>query len=91
MNMYKVTARAKESNCPFVKVGDCMVINGTMIDLKESTSVCTVALAAIQYSLFMMGKAEDPRDFGRSEVYELQCPDPADRVIFEISREALAL
>jgi uncharacterized repeat protein (TIGR04076 family) len=68
-----------------------MVINGTMIDLKESTSVCTVALAAIQYSLFMMGKAEDPRDFGRSEVYELQCPDPADRVIFEISREALAL
>ncbi len=87
MGKYKVTAKAKDSKCPHVKEGDRMVILGTMVDLQETDSLCTVALGAIQYSLFMMGKAKDPRDFGRQEVYTLQCPDPETRVIFEISRE----
>jgi len=86
---YRVIATAKDSRCPFVKVGDRIVISGTMVDLEETTSLCSVALSAIQYSLFMMGKANDPRDFGRSDLYELQCPDPQDRVIFEIRRESL--
>jgi uncharacterized repeat protein (TIGR04076 family) len=86
---YKVIAEAKDSRCPFVKVGDRMVVEGTMIDLDQTTSLCTVALSAIQYSLFMMGKAHDPVDYGRSEVYELQCPDPAERVIFQVSRELI--
>jgi len=51
--------------------------------------VCAVALGAIQYSLFMMGKANDPKDFGRDEVYTLQCPDPETRVIFEVLRTVL--
>jgi len=89
MTQYKVIARAKDSRCPYVKVGDKMVIEGTMVNLKETTSLCTVALGAIQYSLFMMGKANDPKDFGREDVYTLQCPDPETRVIFEISRKAL--
>ena len=87
MAKYKVTAKAKDSKCPHVKEGDRMVIVGTMVDLKETDSVCAVALGAIQYSLFMMGKAKDPKDFGRQDVYTLQCPDPETRVIFEISRE----
>jgi uncharacterized repeat protein (TIGR04076 family) len=89
MPEYRVIAKAKESKCPFVHVGDCIVIEGTMVNLEETTSLCSVALSAIQYSLFMMGKARDPHDYGRSDVYELQCPDPHDRVIFEIRREAL--
>jgi uncharacterized repeat protein (TIGR04076 family) len=60
-----------------------------MVNLKETDSLCAVALGAIQYSLFMMGKAKDPRDFGREDVYTLQCPDPETRVIFEISRELM--
>lgn len=67
-----------------------MVVEGTLLNLAESSSVCVVALSAIQYSLFMMGKAGDPREFGRDEVYRLQCPDPGERVIFEIHREPLA-
>ncbi len=90
MPKYKVTVRAKDSKCPNVKVGDRIVLEGTMVNLRETTSLCTVALGAIQYSLFMMGKAKDPRDFGREEVYTLQCPDPETRVIFEISREKMA-
>ena len=86
---YKVTALAKDSQCPLVKQGDRMVIEGTMVNLKETDSICTVALGAIQYSLYMMGKAEDPADFGGSDVYTLQCPDPETRVIFEISRQAM--
>jgi uncharacterized repeat protein (TIGR04076 family) len=86
---YRVVAEVKDSRCPLVNVGDRMVVEGTMLNLAETTSVCTVALSAIQYSLFMMGKADDPRDFGRQDVYELQCPDPADRVVFEIRREPL--
>jgi len=86
MPKYKVIARAKDSRCPHVKEGDKIVIEGTMVNLKETESLCTVALGAIQYSLFMMGKAKDPKDFGRQEVYSLQCPDPDTRVIFEISR-----
>jgi len=86
---YRVIAEVKDSRCPFVNVGDRMVVEGTMLNLAETTSVCTVALSAIQYSLFMMGKVDDPRDFGREDVYELQCPDPADRVVFEIRREPL--
>jgi uncharacterized repeat protein (TIGR04076 family) len=38
----------------------------------------------------MMGKAEDPKDFGRDDVYQLQCPDPETRVIFEITRKRVA-
>jgi uncharacterized repeat protein (TIGR04076 family) len=86
---YRVIAEAKDSRCPFVKVGDKMVVEGTMVDLDRTTSICTVALSAIQYSLFMMGKAHDPVDFGRSEVYELQGPDPEERVIFQVTRELI--
>lgn len=89
MPKYKVIARAKDSRCPQVKVGDQMVIEGTMVNLKETTSLCAVALGAIQYSLYMMGRANDPKDFGREDVYTLQCPDPETRVIFEISRKAM--
>lgn len=89
MPKYKVIARAKDSKCPQVKEGDRIVIEGTMVNLQETTSLCAVALGAIQYSLYMMGKAKDPKDFGREDVYTLQCPDPETRVIFEISREVL--
>ena len=89
MKKYKVVATAKDSKCSHVKVGDKMVIEGTMVNLKETDSLCAVALGAIQYSLFMMGKAGDPRDFGREDTYTLQCPDPETRVIFEISRQAV--
>lgn len=86
MARYKVVAKAKDSKCLYVKEGDKIVIEGTMVNLKETDSLCSVALGAIQYSLFMMGKANDPKDFGRQDVYSLQCPDPDTRVIFEISR-----
>ncbi|MCX5907775.1 MAG: TIGR04076 family protein [Deltaproteobacteria bacterium] len=89
MAKYKVIAKAKDSKCPSVKVGDQIVIEGNMVNLKETTSLCAVALGAIQYSLFMMGKAKDPKDFGRDQVYTLQCPDPETRVIFEISRKVM--
>ena len=89
MAKYKVIARAKDSKCSYVKEGDQIVIEGTMVNLRETTSLCAVALGAIQYSLYMMGKAKDPKDFGREDVYTLQCPDPETRVIFEISREVL--
>jgi uncharacterized repeat protein (TIGR04076 family) len=89
MAKYKVIARAKDSKCSHVKEGDQIVIEGTMVNLRETTSLCAVALGAIQYSLYMMGKTKDPKDFGREDVYTLQCPDPETRVIFEISREVL--
>ncbi len=89
MPKYRVIARAKDSRCPDVNVGDRIVIEGNMINLRESTKVCAVALSSIQYSLFMMGKARDPKDFGRDQVYTLQCPDPDTRVIFEITREEI--
>ena len=89
MPKYKVTARAKDSKCPHVKAGDQIVLEGTMVNLRETTSLCAVALGAIQYSLFMMGKAADPKDFGRQDVYTLQCPDPETRVIFEVSRKKM--
>jgi len=89
MPKYKVIARAKDSQCPHVQVGDAIVIEGTMLNLEESRNVCAVALNAIHYSLYMMGKARDPKDFGRDEVYTLQCPDPETRVIFEVSRVAM--
>ena len=89
MAKYKVIARAKDSQCPMVKVGDQIVIENNMLNLKESKNVCVVALSAIQYSLFMMSKAKDPKDFGRDQVYTHQCPDPDTRVIYEISRKVL--
>ena len=89
MAKYKVIAKAKDSKCSHVKAGDKMVIEGTMVNLKETDSLCAVALGAIQYSLFMMGKTNDPKDFGRQDVYTVQCPDPETRVIFEISRELI--
>jgi len=89
MPKYKVTAKAIDSRCANVKVGDQIVLEGTMVNLQETTSLCAVALGAIQYSLFMMGKAKDPKEFGRDDVYSLQCPDPKTRVIFEVSRKEM--
>ena len=89
MAKYKVVARAKDSQCSLVKVGDSIVIENNMLNLKESKNVCVVALSAIQYSLFMMSKTKDPKDFGRDQVYTLQCPDPDTRVIYEISRKVI--
>ena len=89
MSQYRVIAEAIDSRCSFVNVGDRVVVEGTMLNMAETTNVCVVALSAIQYSLFMMGRADDPRDFGREDVYQLQCPDQADRVIFQIHREPL--
>ena len=86
---YKVIVRVKDSKCPHVKQGDKIVIKGTMVDLPETNSLCTVALGAINYSLYMMANADDPRSYGRDEQYCLQCPDPETRVIFEISRAPL--
>jgi uncharacterized repeat protein (TIGR04076 family) len=87
--MYRVIAEAKDSKCPHVRNGDRIVLEGTMVNLAETTSICSVALSAIQYSLFMMSKAGSPVDYGRSDVYELQCPDPEERVIFQISRQRI--
>lgn len=89
MAKYKVIVKAKDSRCPLVKEGDKFVIEGTMLNLKETDSLCTVALSSINYSLFMMSKADDPKHFGRDNIYCLQCPDPDTRVIFEISRQLL--
>lgn len=89
MPKYKVIATAKDSKCRYVKEGDKIVIEGVMVNLRETNNLCAVALGAIQYSLYMMGKAKDPRDFGRQDVYTLQCPDTDTRVIFEISREIM--
>ncbi len=89
MPKYKVIARARDSKCPHVKEGEKFVVEGTMVNLKETDSLCAVALGAIQYSLFIMGKAEDPKDFGRSDAYTLQCPDPETRVLFEITRQRI--
>ena len=89
MSKYKVIVKAKDSKCPHIKEGDKFVIEGTMLNLKETTALCTVALSSINYSLYMMSNADDPKSFGRGDVYCLQCPDPDTRVIFEISRERL--
>jgi uncharacterized repeat protein (TIGR04076 family) len=89
MAKYKVIAKAKDTKCPWVNVGDKIVIENNMLNLEESKNVCVVALSAIQYSLFMMGKAGDPKDFGRDHTYTLQCPDPDTRVIYEITRTVL--
>jgi uncharacterized repeat protein (TIGR04076 family) len=89
MAKYKVIATAKDTKCPWVKEGDKIIIENNMLKLEESKNVCVVALSAIQYSLFMMGKAGDPKEFGRDQTYTLQCPDPDTRVIYEITRTVL--
>jgi len=45
-------------------------------NLNESKNVCVVALSAIQYSLFMMGKAKDPKDFWRDQSLHPPVPGP---------------
>ena len=87
MAKYKVIATAKDTKCPWVNEGDKIVIENNILNLEESRNVCVVALSAIQYSLFMMGKAGDPKEFGRDQTYTLQCPDPDTRVIYEITRK----
>lgn len=87
MSKYRVIVKAKESSCPHVKKGDKFVVEDNMLILNECDSVCIVALSAIQYSLYMMQKANDPKIFGREDKYCLQCPDIDSKVIFEISRE----
>lgn len=86
MSEYRVIAKAKVSKCPFVKTGAKIIIEGPLVNLSETDSLCATALAAINYSLYMMKKAKNPKEFGKDDVYTVQCPDPETGVIFEISR-----
>lgn len=89
MAKYKVTVRVKDSRCPYVKEGDKTVIQGIMVDLRETDNLCTVALRVVNYSLYMMANADHPKSYGKDERDCLQCPDPETRVVFEISRMPL--
>ncbi len=89
MGKYKVIVKATDSKCPHIREGDKFVIEGTMLNFKETNALCTVALSSMNYSLYMMSHADDPKSFGRDNIYCLHCPDPEARVIFEISRERL--
>ena len=87
--MYRVTARVVESKCAHVKVGHKIVIEGPLVNLKETDSLCATALASMNHALYMMKKTSNPREFGRADAFRLRCPDAEDGVTFEITRELI--
>lgn len=86
-SVYRVVLTVKESkgDCPYYKVGDKLVIDGSLLVTNESDNVCLNALGAVLPYLTALNRETAPEDWINKK-RELQCPDNNRPVIFGIKR-----
>lgn len=68
-----------KGKCPVYKVGDKMVIDGPIIDLKRTDAICIHALSSILHYVVALREGIDPRRLGLSKDTKyayIQCLDP---------------
>jgi uncharacterized repeat protein (TIGR04076 family) len=68
------------------KAGDKIVLDGFLINTKESCNVCLYAMGALLPYLTVLHRETSEEDW-INQIKALQCPDPSNTVIFTIRRE----
>ncbi|MFQ6050821.1 MAG: TIGR04076 family protein [Candidatus Hydrothermarchaeota archaeon] len=90
-----ITVIEIRGKCPVHKLGDKIIIRGPEIDLKETDSICTHALAPLLHYIVALRTGANPIELGLSKQKDrayVQCVDPGEpyteggTVIFEIKR-----
>ncbi len=90
-----ITVKEIKGKCPVHKLGDKIMIKGPEIDLKQTDSICTHALASLLHYIVALRSGADPIELGLSKEKDkayVQCVDPGEpyteggTVIFEIKK-----
>jgi carbon-monoxide dehydrogenase iron sulfur subunit len=88
--MRKLIVKVKkiEGSCDTHEVGDCFRLDGGKLSFpRENKHVCIYALSSLLPLLpAKQRKIEDSNDW-LPKVFEVECPDPKGRVIWEIGYE----
>ncbi|TEB06082.1 hypothetical protein Psch_03124 [Pelotomaculum schinkii] len=81
----KIRIEVLQSQCKLYQPGDCITIDGPMIDFDRTDRVCVTALHAIYPFIFAMRKGVSPEAMGFDGKVTVQCPDYCAPVIFTVS------
>lgn len=83
-----VKVKAVEGYCDTHKVGDCFRLEGGKLSLpEENKHVCIYALSSLLPLLPAKQRKIDESDDWLPKIFEVECPDPEGRVIWEITYE----
>lgn len=83
-----VKVKAIDGYCDTHQVGDCFRLEGGKLSFpKENKHICIYALSSLLPLLPAKQRKIDEPDDWLQKVHEIECPDPAGRVIWEISYE----
>jgi len=81
-----VKVKAIKGHCDTHKVGDCFELEGGKLSLPgQNKFVCIYALSSLLPLLPAKQRKIDEPDDWLLEVFEVECPDPKGRVIWEIT------
>jgi carbon-monoxide dehydrogenase iron sulfur subunit len=83
-----VKIKAIEGCCDTHKIGDCFRLKGGRLSFPgENKHVCIYALSSLLPLLPAKQRNIDEPDDWLPKVFEVECPDPKGRVIWEITYE----
>jgi uncharacterized repeat protein (TIGR04076 family) len=88
MKILIVKVKAIEGVCDTHKVGDCFRLEGGKLSFPgKNKHVCIYALSSLLPLLpSKQRKIDEPNDW-LPKIFEVECPDPKGRVIWEIGYE----
>ena len=80
----QINIKVVESRCKFYKPGDQIVIEGPLINLKQSDNVCLTAVSSFFPFVYALRKGVTPKQMGFPDQVLVQCPDYCAPVVFEL-------
>lgn len=84
--MESVVIEVIESKCSHYKKGDKIYIKDALIDMENTTNVCTMALQSFFPFIYAVRKGVTSEQIGFTEGIKVQCPDYCTPVVFEIKK-----
>ncbi len=83
-----VKVKAIEGACDTHKVGDCFRLEGGRLSFPgKNTHVCIYSLSSLLPLLPAKQRKIDEQNDWLPRTFEIECPDPKGRVIWEIADE----
>lgn len=74
-----------ESKCPIYSPGDKIMINGALVDMKQTDNICVTALQSFFPYVYALRKGVKPDKLGFADRVLVQCPDYCTPVVFELT------
>jgi uncharacterized repeat protein (TIGR04076 family) len=84
----RVQIKVVKSDCPLMKPGGCVYLDGPMIDYANSAPVCATALLGIYPFIMTARFGIESEKLGHTDGYHVCCPDKiVEFVVSEVSSE----